>query len=884
MNLHIARLPRLLAERRSTAVLGLVIIAMLWAVIVVKYAGDIQADRLAAQRMTQNFTMVFEENVLRSIGEIDKALLYMRRTIETRKDTSDYGTIVHTTDVLSEIIVQVAIIDQNGIMRASNAGPQPAPPIDLGDREHFRFHVNRDADELFISKPLVGRASGKWSVQFTRRFLNRDGSFAGVVVASLDPAHLTEFYNKIDLGADVGISLVGADGIVRATGGSADGYSLGFDLSGREIARRMATSANASFEDADPSSGQTRIITIRKVRGHPLWVSVSTSEQDAFADSWAAFKINTIIGLALTLIILGAMERVLRSEERARLKADQLRLTLEHMRQGIMLVTRDREIPVINRRCAELLSLPDDVVQHPPRFDQLVASACHRGALTDPQDLRSGPVAADSATEPGGSLVYERWGPNGRMLEVRAGSLPDGSFVQTFTDITKRWEAEARVARLASEDPLTGLPNRRVFRTDLDRQCDTLATSCPPADGEISFAVFFLDLDRFKVINDSMGHRMGDRLLQAVAQRLLTTLVDGDTLARLGGDEFAIIVKSARSRPALDARAAAIVEAIARPYEIDGSRVRSSVSIGVAVAPVDGRTADDLLVAADVALYEVKANHRGSHRFFEQAMTLEVNERRQIELDLREAIEANAIELHYQPIVDMRTGAVTGFEALARWNHPVRGAIPPTVFIPIAEDTGIIYTLGRWILIEACRQAMTWPDCMAVSVNVSPVQFAEPDFVETVAAALAAAGLDPARLELELTEGIFLEDNAATSTTLRKLKDLGVAITLDDFGTGYASLSYLRVFPFDRIKIDRSFVSDLGTGSQLIAIVQAVVSIARALGMTTTAEGVETEAQREFLAALGCDHAQGWLFSRALPPAEVIKLLDGAPSSSTMAA
>jgi diguanylate cyclase (GGDEF)-like protein len=880
---RIATLPRLIAERRSTAVLSLVIIVMLWAAIVLKYVGDVHDDRVAAERMTQNFTMVFEENVLRSIGEIDTALLYLRRTIETRKSDVDLATIVQTTDVLSEIIVQVAIIDAKGIMRASNVGPQPSPAIDLSDREHYRFHVDRNADELFISKPLVGRASGKWSVQFTRRFLNRDGSFAGVVVASLNPEHLTGFYGKIDLGAPVAISLIGDDGVVRSAGGSAaGGYHLGQDVGGTKVGRRLKSFTNSTFEEIDPTSHEPMLVTVRKVRGHPLWVNVSTSKPNALRESWSTLKLNVVIGIVLTLIILAAMDRILRSEERARLKADQLRLTLEHMSQGIMLVTPELEIPVINRRCAELLSLPADIVRQPPSYDRLLADQTFDGVLTGPDDAQ--PAVSSARDRPPGAgqaTVYERMSPAGRMLEVRRGSLPDGSFVQTFTDITKRWEAEAHVARLASEDPLTGLPNRRVFRSTLDRLCEAPITAeVGPA---IAFAVYFLDLDRFKVINDTMGHRMGDRLLQAVAGRLASSLGPGDTLARLGGDEFAIIVRSAPSRSEVDARATAIVEAIARPYEIDGCQIRSSVSLGIAIAPEHGRSADELLVAADIALYAVKAHHRGSHRFFEEAMNREINEKREIETDLRVALETNGLDLHYQSIVDLRDGTIIGFESLARWNHPRRGMVPPSVFIPVAEDSGLIIALGRWTLVEACRQATNWPAPMKVSVNVSPVQFAEADFVDTVAAAIASAGLEAGRLELELTEGIFLENSTSTATTLRRLKDLGVSIALDDFGTGYASLSYLRVFPFDKIKIDRSFVSDLGAGNQLVAIVQAVVSIARALGMGTTAEGVETAEQQHFLAALGCDQAQGWLFSRPVPATEVARLLEQQPQATKAA-
>jgi diguanylate cyclase (GGDEF)-like protein len=869
-HLNILRLPLLIMQRRSTAILGVLIIAMLWAGVALKYYDDVRSDRREAERNNRNFAMVFEENVLRSIGEIDKALLYMRRSIEQRSEGTDLATVVYTTDVLSEIIVQVAIIDRNGIMQASNVGPRPSPKLDLSDREHYRAHINSDSDKLFISKPLVGRASGRWSVQFTRRFLEKDKSFGGVVVASLNPEHFTKFYDSIDFGSSMSISLIGDDGIVRSSGGSAGGYLLGQDLSKTEIGRRLAANQNVTFEDRN-LNGEPQLVTLRRVRGHPLWVSVATNTKEIYNSSTSNLQLNAALAALLTLILLGAMEIILQAEAKARLKAEQLQLTLENMSQGIMLVTKDLQIPIINGRCAELLDLPPEFIKNPPRFDQLVeyqtthgkfrhAAAANRDGLLDQPKL-----PADT----GAFAVCERMMPNGTVLEVRSGHLPDGSFVQTFTDITKRWEAEAHVARLASEDPLTGLPNRRVFRSTLDQM---LRLSSPGEDADAAgFAVLFLDLDRFKVINDTLGHRIGDMLLQEVAKRLKQALRPTDMLARLGGDEFAIVVPSFANRSALEALASGIILAIAQPYEIDGYRIRSSVSIGIAIGPQDGQTVDDILMAADLALYSVKATARGSFKFYEKAMNRDLNDRRQIETDLREAIERGELELHYQPVINLRRGCVTGFEALARWRHPAKGMVPPALFIPVAEDSGLILSLGELALRQACRTAAAWPEELHVAVNLSPMQFTAPNLVSMVKEILVESGLAPHRLELEITERIFMENSENTLTTLRRLKELGVRISLDDFGTGYSSLSYLRSFPFDKIKIDRTFVSDLKGSSEHIVIVQAVVTIARALGMITTAEGVETEDQQRFLEMLGCDEAQGYLYS---PPVPVQNLPD----------
>ena len=843
----------------------MVIITMMWAGVAVKYFDDVRGDEREAHRDAHNFALVFEENVLRSIGEIDKALLYLRRSIETRKDSVSFSAIANSSDVLSDIIVQVAIIDDKGIMRASNSGPQPAPALDLSDREHFKFHLN-NKDQLFISKPVVGRASGKWSVQFTRRFLNVDQTFGGVVVASLNPDHLTKFYNNINFGSAAAIALIGSDGVVRSSGGSAVGYALGENLSDTKLFDQVRAGVNTTFESINPANNEAHFVTLRNVKGYPLWVSVSLNKNQILESSRNGLKLNALVGTVFTLIVLAALEQLLRTDAKARQKADQLDLTLEYMNQGIMLVTYDQRIPIINGRCGELLDLPAEFIQNPPRFDQLAKYETAIGKLTE----ASVRIVADFVA---GELgVCERTMPNGSIIEVRRGSLPDGGFVQTFTDVTKRSRAEADAIRLSSEDPLTGLPNRRIFRSVLDQ----ISQETPAIDGgqpAAEFAVLFLDLDRFKSINDTLGHQIGDLLLQEIAQRLKRSVSANEVLARLGGDKFAVVVPTVESRPALEALPSRMIEAARKPFEIGGHRIRSGISIGIAIGPCDGANCDELLIAADLALYAVKAQGRGSYKFYHAAMNRELKERRQLEIDLREAIEQNELELYYQPILNLRSNVITGFEALARWRHPVNGMVPPTVFIPIAEDTGLIQPLGEWALREACRSAAHWPSNLSIAVNLSPVQFSAPNLSEVVRHVLAETGLEPHRLELEITEGVFMANNESTLSTLRQLKQLGARISLDDFGTGYSSLSYLRSFPFDKIKVDRSFVSDLAEGTEHVVIVQAVVSIARALGMTTLAEGIETVGQHEFLAALDCDEGQGYLFSPPVPIEKVPEMI-----------
>jgi diguanylate cyclase (GGDEF)-like protein len=380
--------------------------------------------------------------------------------------------------------------------------------------------------------------------------------------------------------------------------------------------------------------------------------------------------------------------------------------------------------------------------------------------------------------------------------------------------------------------------------------------------------VFCLDLDRFKAVNDTLGHPVGDAVLRMAANRLNSCIRETDTAARLGGDEFAIVAALAP----LDAGALAarIVEAISQPYDLDGHRIGIGISIGIALAPEDGNDPDELLKNADLALYRAKAQGRNTHRFFEPDEDLCLTERYKLEQDLRRAIGAREFEVHYQPICSIETGRTISVEALVRWRHPVHGLILPDRFIPLAEETGLIHALGELVLRQACADAIDWPSYAKVAVNLSPLQFQSPDLAGHVAAILADSGLPARRLELEITETVLLQRSNDNIRTLQELSALGISIALDDFGTGYSSLSYLRLFRFDRIKIDRSFVSEMAQMEASAAIVCAVANLGRSLDIITVAEGVETEEQLTLLRAAGCTQAQGYLLGRPIPAADLI--------------
>ncbi|WP_027583208.1 EAL domain-containing protein [Bradyrhizobium sp. Ai1a-2] len=452
----------------------------------------------------------------------------------------------------------------------------------------------------------------------------------------------------------------------------------------------------------------------------------------------------------------------------------------------------------------------------------------------------------------------------------------DGYLV-ALVDITERRKAEARIAYMAHHDGLTSLANRDFFQ---DRLREALQRS---KSGSKRVAVLCVDLDLFKHVNDSFGHAMGDRLLKQVAERLTADITGNNLAARLGGDEFAIVLCDVTPNEASDF-AERLIGTLSARYDIDGMEVVVGASVGIALSPGDGTSSEELMRNADMALYRAKSDGGGVHRFFEHEMDRQAQKRRDLERDLRHAFANGEFELHYQPLVDIASDKISGFESLLRWHHPEKGMISPAEFVPVAEDIGLIVQLGEWVLREACSEAMKWPEEIKVAVNLSPVQFRSRNLVQAVISALAHSGLSPRRLELEITESVFLAETEANLAILHQLRELGVSISMDDFGTGYSSLSYLRSFPFDKIKIDRSFVKDLARRSDCVAIVRAISGLGRSLNITTTAEGVETVDQLDWLRAEGCNEVQGFLFSAARPADEIATLLAGFAGRASKAA
>jgi diguanylate cyclase (GGDEF)-like protein len=538
---------------------------------------------------------------------------------------------------------------------------------------------------------------------------------------------------------------------------------------------------------------------------------------------------------------------------------------LNNMPHGLSMFDAERRLIVCNRRFAEMYRLPQDLTEQGTPFDQITAYRSSTGQA--PADVEAYSHQMRKIGAAGKPHNYRVALVDGRTIQVDYEPMISGGWVVTHQDVTEAIRAEARISHLALHDALTDLPNRVLFQ-------DKLAEALLRVSRGENVAVLCLDLDRFKAVNDTLGHAIGDELLKAAADRLRDCVRDSDTVARLGGDEFAIIQPFGEQPTGATSLASRIIDSLSAPYTIAGHEIVIGTSIGVSIAPNDGTTAGQLLKNADLALYRAKSDGRGVFRFFEPAMDAKMRARREMELELRAALVNDEFEVFYQPLVNVTIGQVAGFEALLRWRSPGRGLVSPNDFIPLAEEIGLIVPIGAWVLKQACREAAKWPNQIKIAVNLSPVQFKSDKLVFDVITALAASGLSPQRLELEITETVMLQETETTLEMLRQIKALGVAISMDDFGTGYSSLSYLRKFPFDKIKIDQSFIRELSDAHESVAIVRAVMGLGTSLGMVTMAEGVETVEQLRTLQAEGCAEAQGFLFSPAVPAGEITELLE----------
>ncbi len=988
------------AAAQGSTLLCALMIALIWVGVDFHLRVEYADTERGAIQNSSNLARAFEEHLSRTLNEIDRSLKAIRQNYLLDPDHFDLKNWLTARQPFDDHTLQVAVINSAGFIKLSNIESATSVGTDLRDREHYRRFVHATTDDFFISPPVIGRTTGKWSVQLARGIINPDGSFGGVVDASLDPNYLSRFYDSVDVGTEGYIRLVGFDGIVRAVGGHSV-EALGKDLSTAALFENFSklragwyyTASN--FTDRIP-----RLVTYRAVKDYPLIVTIGLSTDELFSSVYAKQRWYNLTAAALTLVILlinalSVRGRLLRETMTEVHQVQNLRFNalLSDMPLGVSMFDASGRLAISNNRyfqmyhlqggrppagtpllelieqkktngtfngdpkafCDDLarqlgqgllvrgtahlddgrvissLSQPmedggwvsihediteqqrakrrleqtkkflDTVIENVPapmvvkqpetheivlvnrayeRFVGLPREQLIKHRAIDLFPLRDATLIAkfdDEAMNCRDGLTSAEYAlqtpANGARivtttsLVVRDGADRPHFLITVIDDITERRKSEEKIAYLAHHDALTGLVNRAHFVDRLDKLLASM-------NGEIKLAVLFLDLDHFKYVNDTFGHPLGDDLLKAVAKRLCECAGDTDTVARLGGDEFAII--QTRFTDVIEAARLAerICIEIKEPYDLNGVQAIVNVSIGIACAPDDSTRSADLMKQADVALYRAKNDGRSVFRFFEPAMFARIERQRTLEADLREAIKKQQFELHYQPVINIEDNRIVGVEGLVRWRHPERGLIAPSEFIPVAEETGLIVPLGEWVIRKACLDAAIWPDHIKIAINLSPAQFRGPSLGKVIIDALAKTGIAPWRVEFEITEEVLLGHNKENLGTLNELRELGIKIVIDDFGIGYSSLNYLRLFPFDKIKIDRSFVNDLSSGNNLsFAIVQAVARLARALNIPTTAEGIETNEQLELLRAAGCTEFQGYLFSKPKPAADIARLL-----------
>ena len=741
----------------------------------------------------------------------------------------------------------------------------PAPDINVSDRSFFQALRANSALTSFISEPIRNMATGTWVIQLARPIRTNAGIFAGVVLAEIELAQFENEFQPIVLGEHGSIALLRDNGLLLAR------YPRIESVIGKTFFAALESlegKQSGSVRLVGKMDGKDRILATHRLRHFPFIVTTGLNT-DVILSAWrkdaaivAAFALFSccLVGVVLALLMTQFSRHDRWSRQRLIVEKQRLDTAINNMTQGLLLFDASERIVVTNRRYIDMYGLSHDVVKPGCSFRELISHRQATGSFVGDVDSYREGLLHDLAQGQTSEMIIDT--PDGRTVRVVNQPLANGGWVATHEDMTERKRAQERITHLAHYDALTDLPNRMMFRQHLEQQLSWVHRGA-------RLAVLYLDLDNFKTVNDTLGHPVGDELLVTIAGRLRSCVRDIDLVARLGGDEFAIIQTDIEHPSDVTALVARIQQAVRQPLDFGGHHVLSDTSIGIAMAPEDGDEADRLLKNADLALYAAKASGRATYQFFEPAMDARAKARRALEFDLREAIMCGGFELHYQPIVEVRTNAVVGYEALVRWKHPTQGLVPPSEFIPLAEETGLINQLGEWVLSAACAEAATWPSNLKVAVNVSPIQIRTPGLALTVVRILAESGLQASRLELEVTETVLIQDDEATLGVLHNLRDLGVRIAMDDFGTGFSSLSYLHRFPFDKIKIDRCFVQNVANDKGLRATIKAIIGIAHAHNITTTAEGVETEAQWAILRDLKCDQIQGYLISVPKPAHEL---------------
>ncbi|WP_428491120.1 bifunctional diguanylate cyclase/phosphodiesterase [Rhodopila sp.] len=841
-----------------------------WIGIVAGLHHEYSGAKAAAVRTTGNLARAAEESTRRTIGQIDYILLSARALKLAEGERFDFQRWVRTQSFAEDLTARVAMTDATGLVVAST--DTLASGSSIAERMRFRAQLDPARDDLFVGRPMIGLDGGVGRIQFSRRLVGLDGAFAGVVALSVSGAELARHSGSLEQGTGF-VSILSSNGTTLAGGPWASGPWAGGPWAGGPWAggvngrqalttqserREVLEHPTGSLGLSDAAGHVSDIASFRHLRDYPLIVMVGFDTDTVFG-WYRALRVDALLGGAAVSCAVGLIGFFwIRQKRRSLASRRALSVTLDTISQGVLMVDRQGKVLVINPRVLDLLAGPDEL-----------ANAAMKQVALRASELMTGVVNADTGrglTLAAGSIRSDKVETalkNGTIIEIRTHALPDGGYVQTYTDVTEQRLAHAQVQYLAHHDALTGLANRMELRQRMARIIDGGA-------GEPDLtALIIVDLDGFKPVNDTLGHDVGDQLLIEVAGRLKALMRATDVVARLGGDEFVILLTTLREPGDVAPFAERVLRRLADPVEVDGQQIRIGASLGIAFYPRDGLDVDTLLNQADMALYSAKTGGRGVYRCFDEHLTQAVTDRRLLERDLRRALDDDALEVHFQPKFDSASLRVIGFEALARWRHPVRGFVSPDVFIRLAESCGLIDRLGRWVLSRACAAVASWEPRLPVAVNVSVMQLHNDGLKDDIAASLLRAGLAPEHLEIEVTESVLADDGQAVLANLKAIKAMGVRIALDDFGTGYSSLSYLRRFCFDKIKIDRAFVQGQADDAGVRVILEAILDMCHNLGLATVGEGVETADQLAALRERGCSEIQGYLLGRPMPAGQV---------------
>ena len=831
-----------------------------------------------------NMATLLSEQVEHALQSLDTSLRVTQRILHDATP-ADFRARVEDSTFLDSLNLErsslqharlFAIADATGQVVGGSMG-FTARGVDIGDRDYFRQLRDDPRAGLVIAAPVQNRLNGHWMVILARRLSAVDGTFLGIAFMGVEPAALVETSNAITAVPGQSFSLFTRDGklLYRRPAGaqhSGIGERIGIQDWYDVVAKGGGLYKSPGWFDGGP-----KFVAVRNIQNFPFVADVVLSE-DAVLGNWRFRAIWISLGAAVTVALLVALinaqvylrDRLARTRMRAwmrgrRLSAKSTELasldrrfgvTLDYMSHGMAMFNADHVLLVSNRAYAELYDLRPEDIRPGMRVPEIFEKRIAVGAYVSTPDL----YRRYSFRPPYADRVDHL--ANGRVILVRTKPMDDGGWVTMHEDVTERSKSSERLAHMALHDSLTLLPNSAAFRKHLLERAQASASSTSQE------TLLLVDLDGFKNVNDTYGHDIGDKVLIEIAARLYRA-AGQHFLARLGGDEFVIMGSQEHCDEKCIADFAGMLrEEASKPIVLDGRRISLTLSIGAVLLAPEDRDPVSILRRADLALMEAKRQGRARCRIFDAGMERRYDERVHLARDLREAIEHDALEVFYQPIVNAHDRRIIAVEALARWRHREKGMISPAVFIPIAEESGLINQLGLLVLRRACLDAALWPADVQVAVNVSSLQLVQPDFADKVSGILETTGLAPSRLQIEITESVLLENDRRMLSELRRLHERGISFALDDFGTGHASLANLKVVPLDKVKIDKCFVDDICEDAQSVAIVGAVVALARGLGIVVTAEGVETSGQADALAALGVTTMQGYLFGRPVPVAE----------------